>query len=124
MRYRFTRIWARLMVVIGILFIALGVILSGVALFTEEWRQGVTGTQAALERAVVVGGLIASGFLAGSPFIVFGQLLELFLDQRALLARIHRRLSRPGEPRRSEGGTRTATGGGESGGRDRYPKLS
>ena len=124
MRYRFTRFWARLMVIVGILFIALGVILSGVALFTEEWRQGVTGTQAALERAVVVGGLLVSGFLAGSPFIVFGQLLEIFLGQRALLARIHRQLSRFGERPRSETGARAAGGGGESSGRDRYPKLS
>lgn len=108
-RYRFTRIWARLMVAIGVLAIALGVVSAGVALFTEEWRQGVTGTQAAFERTVVVGGLLLSGFLAGSPFIVFGQLLEIFLDQRALLTRIHRRLRRePAAPPPA----------------DRYPRLS
>ena len=50
----------------------------------------------ALERAVVVGFLILSGFLAGSPFIVFGQLLNIFLDQRVLLARILRQLRREG----------------------------
>ena len=93
-RYRFTRIWARLMVAIGVVAIALGFVSAAVALFTEEWRQGVTGTQAAIERAIVVGGLILSGFLAGSPFVVFGQLLHIFLDQRALLTRIHRRLRR------------------------------
>jgi hypothetical protein len=106
MRYRFTRIWARLMVIIGLVAIALGVLSAGVALFTEEWRAGVTGTQAAMERAIVVGGLIVSGFLAGSPFIVFGQLLEIFLDQRMLLGRIYRRLrkidqgSQPSDPYR------------------------
>ena len=93
-RHRFTRFWARLMVAVGMVFIGFGAVLAVVALITEDWRQGVTGTQAALERTVVVGGLLLSGFLAGSPFIVFGQLLDIFLDQRALLRRIHRRLRR------------------------------
>lgn len=113
-RYRFTRIWARLMVAIGIIAIALGVVSAAVALFTEEWRQGVTGTQAALERTVVVGGLVLSGFLAGSPFIVFGQLLEIFLDQRALLTRIHRQLRR--EVVEPPAAARPPA--------DRYPRLS
>ncbi len=93
-RYRFTRFWARLLVIFGIIAIAVGFASAGVALFTEEWRQGVTGTQAAFERAAVVGFLVLSGFLAGSPFIVFGELLNIFLDQRRLLGRIHRRLGR------------------------------
>ncbi len=93
-RYRFTRFWARLLVIFGFIAIGVGVASAAVALFTEEWRQGVTGTQAAFERAAVVGFLILSGFLAGSPFIVFGELLNIFLDQRALLGRIHRRLGR------------------------------
>jgi hypothetical protein len=94
LRYRFTRAWARLLVVVGIVTIVAGFVSAGIALVTEDWRQGVTGTQAALERAAVVGFLIISGFLAGSPFIVFGQLLGIFLDQRRLLARIARRLAR------------------------------
>ena len=107
-RYRFTRLlggvwavrgWARLFVVFWFFAIGLGFVLAGVALFTEEWRQGVTGPQAALERGAVVGFLIMSGFLAGSPFVVFGQLLNIFLDQRTLLARIHRLLRRRAEPR-------------------------
>ena len=113
MTYRFTRIWARLMVVIGVLFIVLGVLLGAIALFTEEWREGVTGPQAALERAVLVGGLVISGFLAGSPFIVFGQLIEIFLDQRRLLMRIHRRLGKAQVKKPAETTTRV----------DRYPKL-
>jgi len=103
------------MIAIGIVFIALGIVFAGVALFTEEWRQGVK-KEGAFERAVVVGGLVVSGFLAGSPFIVFGQLLTIFLEQRALLARIHRRLGR------GEQGPRADAGGG-AGGRDRYPRL-
>lgn len=92
MRYRFTRFWARLLVVVGFLAMGTGIVSAGVALFTEEWRQGVTGPQAALERAAVVGFLLLSGFLAGSPFIVFGELLTILLDQRRLLAQILRRL--------------------------------
>jgi hypothetical protein len=94
MTYRFTRFWARLLVIFGLVAIGLGVLSGGVAMFTEEWRKGVTGTQAALERAAVVGFLVLSGFLAGSPFIVFGQLLNIFLDQRVMLSRIHRLLRR------------------------------
>ena len=102
------------MVIIGVLFIVLGAALGAIALFTEEWREGVTGPQVALERAVLVSGLIISGFLAGSPFIVFGQLIEIFLDQRRLLARIHRRLR-----------TMRATNSPDTPNRaDRYPKLS
>ena len=110
-RYRFTRIWARLMVAIGLAFIGLGVVFAVVALVTEEWREGVTGREAAFERTVVVGGLVLSGVLAGSPFIVFGQLLEIFLDQRALLSRIHRRLRRE-------------TAAPPPSPADRYPRLS
>jgi hypothetical protein len=98
MKYRFTRVWSRLMVIVGVVFIALGVVSAGIAGFTEEWRPGVTGTQEAIERALVVGGLLMSGILAGSPFIVFGQLLEIFLDQRRLLMRIDRRLGRQARP--------------------------
>lgn len=113
MRYGFTRVWARLMVVIGVVAIALGFVSAGVALFTEEWRSGVTGTQAAIERAIVVGGLLVSGLLAGSPFIVFGQLLEIFLDQRMVLMRIHRRLNRLAGPPSPTRSTR----------KDTYPRL-
>ncbi|MBI2204985.1 MAG: hypothetical protein HYU41_14140 [Candidatus Rokubacteria bacterium] len=98
MKYKFTRVWSRLMVVVGIVFIALGVVSAGIAGFTDEWRPGVTGTQEAIERALLVGALLMSGILAGSPFIVFGQLLEIFLDQRRLLTRIERRLRRAKTP--------------------------
>ena len=94
MRYRFTRFWARLLTVFGLVAIGAGIASAAVALFTDEWRS-VTGLPAALERAVGVSFLILSGFLAGSPFIVFGQLLGIFLEQRILLGRIYRRLKRP-----------------------------
>jgi hypothetical protein len=104
------------MVVIGVLFIVLGIALGLIAMFTEEWREGVTGPQVALERAVLVGGLIISGVLAGSPFIVFGQLIEIFLDQRRLLRRIDRGLrAQRGVPAKPADETPKRV--------DRYPRL-
>jgi len=93
MRYRLTRLWARLLVVIGIIIVALGVILAVVALVIETPWRTITG-QVVLERIIVAIFLAASGILAGAPFIVFGQLLLIFLDQRRLLAAIYRRLRR------------------------------
>jgi hypothetical protein len=102
--FRFTRFWARLLVVFGGVAIGAGLVFAVIALFIEEWRPGVTGSQAALERILLAGSLILSGFLAGSPFIVFGQLLRIFLEQRILLGRIHRLLRRQARERRPEAG--------------------
>ena len=93
MRYRLTRLWARLLVVIGLAIVALGVILAIVALVIETPWRTITG-QVVLERIIVAVFLAGSGILAGAPFIVFGQLLLIFLDQRRLLAAINRRLRR------------------------------
>jgi hypothetical protein len=92
-RYRVTRLWARLLVVIGVVIVALGVILAIVALVIETPWRTVTG-QVVLERVIVAVFLAGSGVLAGAPFIVFGQGLLIILDQRRLLAAIHRRLRR------------------------------
>jgi hypothetical protein len=94
---RFTRLWARLLVVMGVVIVVLGVLLAMVALVVEMPWGSITG-RAVLERAFVALSLVVSGILAGSPFIVFGQLLLIFLDQRRLLAAIHRRLRRRGRP--------------------------
>jgi hypothetical protein len=88
--FGFALFWARLLVIVGAIAIGAGIVFAGIALFIEDWRAGVSPSQAALERALLAGSLIVSGFLAGSPFIVFGQLLHIFLDQRILLERIHR----------------------------------
>jgi hypothetical protein len=95
---RFTRLWARLLIVIGLVIVVVGVLLAMVALVIEMPWRSITG-QAVLERALVAAFLLVSGILAGAPFIVFGQLLLIFLDQRRLLAAIHRRLRRgPASP--------------------------
>jgi len=96
---RFTRFWARVLVVMGVVLVVLGVLLALVALVVEMPWGSITG-QAVLERVLVAISLVASGVIAGSPFIVFGQLLLIFLDQRRLLAAINRRLRRR-PPRRS-----------------------
>ena len=93
MRYRLTRLWARLLVVIGLVIVALGAILAIIALVIETPWRTITG-QVVLERVIVAVFLAVSGILAGAPFIVFGQLLLIFLDQRRLLAAINRRLRR------------------------------
>ena len=93
MHYRLTRLWARFLVIIGVVIVALGVILATVALVIETPWRTVTG-QVVLERIIVAIFLAGSGILAGAPFIVFGQLLLIFLDQRRLLAAIYRHLRR------------------------------
>jgi hypothetical protein len=84
---RLARIWARLLVVIGVVIVMLGALLAVVALIIEMPWGSITG-QAVLERFIVALSLVVSGILAGSPFIVFGQLLLIFQDQRRLLAEI------------------------------------
>jgi hypothetical protein len=94
---RFTRLFASVLVVIGLVIVAVGALLAVVALVIETPWASVTG-QVMLERVLVAVFLVVSGILAGAPFIVFGQLLLIFLDQRRLLAAIHRRLRRGGAP--------------------------
>jgi hypothetical protein len=92
-KYRITRLWARLLVVIGVVIVALGVILAIIALVIETPWRSITG-QIVLERIIVAIVLAGSGVLAGAPFVVFGQLLLIFIDQRRLLAAILRQLKR------------------------------
>jgi len=96
-RDRFTRLWARLLIVTGAAIAALGVALAIIALVIETPWRSITG-QVVLERVLVALVLAGSGVLAGAPFIVFGQLLLIFLDQRRLLAAINRRLRRGARP--------------------------
>ena len=97
MNDRFTRLWARLLVIMGVVIVVLGVLLAMVALVVEMPWGSITG-QAVLERMFVALSLVVSGILAGSPFIVFGQLMLIFLDQRRLLLRINRQLRRRRPP--------------------------
>ena len=94
---RFTRLFASLLVVIGLVIVVVGIGLAAVALVIETPWGSLTG-QVMLERVLVAVFLVLSGILAGAPFIVFGQLLLIFLDQRRLLAAIHAALQRDATP--------------------------
>jgi hypothetical protein len=91
--YRLTRLWARFLVIVGIVIVALGVLLAVVALVIETPWRTITG-QVVLERIIVAIVLAGSGVVAGAPFVVAGQLLLISLAQRRLLAGIYRRLGR------------------------------
>ena len=95
MNEAFTRFWARLLVIMGLAIVVLGVLLAVVALVIETPWASITG-QVMLERVLVSAFLVISGVLGGAPFIVLGQLLLIFLDQRRLLISIKRRLRRAG----------------------------
>jgi hypothetical protein len=93
MNPRFTRLWARILVWQGLVFVAGGALLASVALIIDMPWGSITG-QAVVERALVAAFLLVSGVLAGAPLIVLGQLVLLFIDQRRLLGRMARRLGR------------------------------
>jgi len=90
-KYRFAAFWASVLVVIGLVLVVVGMLFALVALTLDMPWGGLTG-QAVAERTLVALVLIASGILAGGPFIVLGQMMRIFLDQRDLIERIERRL--------------------------------
>jgi hypothetical protein len=104
--YHLTRLWARLLVVVGVVIVALGVLLAAVALVIETPWRTITG-QVVLERIIVAIVVAGSGLVAGAPFIVAGQLLLIALAQRRLLARIHRRLGGGRDKGRAAGDNET-----------------
>ena len=97
-RHRFAAFWAAVLVIMGLLLIAGGVLLAIVAV-TLDMPWGTLTGQAVLERVLAAGLLVISGVVAGAPFIVLGEMLRIFIEQRRvadrqrrLLARIARRL--------------------------------
>jgi hypothetical protein len=93
MNSRFAAFWARALVVIGMLFVGLGVLFAMAALVLDMPWGRITG-QAVLERLVAMIVLIVSGIIAGAPLIVIGEMLQAFLDQRQLLWEIKQALDR------------------------------
>ena len=97
-RHRFAAFWAAVLVIMGLLLIAGGVLLAIVAV-TLDMPWGTLTGQAVLERFLAAALLVISGVLTGAPFIVLGEMLRIFIEQRRvadrqrrLLARIARRL--------------------------------
>jgi heme exporter protein D len=89
-RYWFTRFWASVLVGLGVGVMVLGIAGAGLLLFLPEQVPLPYGRSPILAAAVA----LAVGLLVGAPLVLVGQLVQVFLDQRRLLARIHRRLSR------------------------------
>ena len=92
-RHRFARFWASVLVIVGLGLVATGVLSAVVALALDVPWGSLTG-QAVLERGLAATVLLVSGVLAGAPFIVVGEMMRIFLEQRALLARQTRLLAR------------------------------
>jgi hypothetical protein len=96
-RHRFTKFWAELSIGFGYLLIVVGVLIGGVALFLMAASYSMPDVPA-LARVGFLGAAVLAmglGVLLGGPFIVAGQCLLVFLEQRHLLARIARRMRSP-----------------------------
>ncbi len=92
-RYRFARFWAAVLVILGLVLIAGGVLLAAAAVTLDMPWGSLTG-QAVLERMLAGALLVISGVLTGAPFIVLGELLRLFIEQRRIAERQRRLLAR------------------------------
>lgn len=97
-RYRLTQFWASVLVGLGFAVLVVGLLGGGLLVLLQNeipipapWSRPLVAAIAA------VGGLILS-----APLILAGQLVQIFLDQRRLLGRIHRRLQRWEDERESE----------------------
>ncbi|HEX9822105.1 MAG TPA: hypothetical protein VGD07_21100 [Methylomirabilota bacterium] len=92
-RYRFAAFWATVLVVIGML-LAVGGVLLAVAAVALDMPWGRLTGQAVLERSLAAALLVISGILAGAPFIVLGEMMRLFIEQRRIIGRQRRLLAR------------------------------
>jgi hypothetical protein len=87
----FTRFWARILVLVGLVLASGGVLLAAVALVIDMPWGSITG-HAVFEVTLVAFFLALSGVLAGVPFIVLGQVVLVFIEMHSLLGRIVTRL--------------------------------
>jgi len=91
--YRFTRLWARVLVITGSIVIVLGVLAAvAVGIAGPDLTRYASDLDPRVTRVVAVVLGATAAIVVGAPLIVAGQLLDAFLDQRDILARIHRRL--------------------------------
>ena len=87
MESRFAMFWARVLVCVGMLLVALGVISAATVLVLDMPWGKLTG-QAVVERMLAMVVLTVAGLIAGAPTIVMGEMLRVLLDQRQLLGEI------------------------------------
>ena len=97
-RYRFTLFWASVLVGLGVGVMALGVAAAGVILLLPGGIPVPYGRPPVLAAAVA----LVAGLVVGAPLVMIGQLVQVFLDQRRLLASIQRSLRRWEDERESE----------------------
>jgi hypothetical protein len=98
-RYRFTRGWAHGLVVCGFVVLTLAVLIAVGAAFMplDRLAPRVANYQPPIQitlRVLGVCAVLVAGLIVAGAFIVGGQLLLIFLDQRALLAGICREVRR------------------------------
>jgi hypothetical protein len=95
MRYRFTSWWSALNITVGFLIFVSSLAGAVFAFFHELPPLGLLDRareDAVLVRVAVPVLLVITGLLVAAPFVVLGQVLQISLDQRRLLVRIHERL--------------------------------
>jgi hypothetical protein len=89
-RYRFVQFWASVLVGMGLAVLAAAAVGAGlVLLLTVE-----IPVPPPWPRPLVAALAFLGGFVLATPLILTGQVVQIFLDQRQLLGRIHRRLRR------------------------------
>jgi len=100
MKYGFTRIVARLHVAMGIAVIIASVAFSALVFFVLPQTPGLSArlphANEPLTRAATAIVVCIAGLVVGSSLIVVGQMMLAFLDMRATLRRIDRRLRKSG----------------------------
>ena len=97
-RYRFTLFWASVLVGLGVGVMALGVATAGLILLVPRNIPIPYGRPPVLAAAVA----LVTGLVVGAPLIMIGQMVQVFLDQRRLLASIQRSLRRWEDEREAE----------------------
>ena len=97
-RYRLTQFWASVLVGLGFAVLVLGLVTGGLFVLL----QAEIPVPAPWTRPLVAAVAVAGGLVLSAPLILAGQLVQIFLDQRRLLGRIHRRLQRWEDERESE----------------------
>jgi hypothetical protein len=97
-RFRFTTFWASGLVGLGFAFAVVGVVGAGLLMLLPADIPVPPPWSRPLAAAV----LLVGGLVIAAPLVLTGQLVQIFLDQRRLLGRIHRRLLRFEDERESE----------------------
>ena len=96
--YRFTQFWASVLAGLGVGIMMMGAVGAGLLLLLPD-RIPLPYPGPRVLAAVI---MLAGSVMVGAPLIVAGQLVQVVLDQRRLLARIHHRLRRWEDEREAE----------------------